>query len=247
MTPLDEAYLAALDDQSKAGVYYNLFMRSDIFIPTHDKPDTEGSHRASADETFNPVILDNDDSKILLLFDTLERLQNFAPNELGYIVLPGHAVLESMPGGMNWLLNHGSDNPKEFSPNETAFLKRQFDQNGPDAVNVTEGTRVMVGTPAKVPDGLVEVLSNACARNPEIVTAYLGQIFIDAPGEVPHLALVVKTTGVDEQAKAALMTDLTVAAHGKLVESDQLELLVDQPGQMTDGIVQEVQPFYRSE
>jgi len=39
MTPLDKAYETALKDQTKAGEFYNLFLRSDIFIPTFDVPD----------------------------------------------------------------------------------------------------------------------------------------------------------------------------------------------------------------
>jgi hypothetical protein len=246
MTPLDKALQAALSDQSKAGEFYNLFLRSDIYIPTHDKPEAAGAKRAGDDETFNPVILQNEGDNILLLFDTLDRLQTFAPRELSYIALPGHAILESMPEGIHWVLNHGTEYPKEFSLEELSFLKKQFEQDGPQSVKVSEDTQILIGTPAKVPDGLVDVLAEACRRNNEIVDAYLGQIYIEAPGEVPHLALVVTTAGAADPIKKAIITDLTAVVRGKLGEEGQIEMLVDRPGQMTDGIKQEVKPFYVS-
>ncbi len=244
MTPLDQALQNALSDQSKAGEFYNLFLRSDIFIPTHDKPGPAGAGRADDDEMFNPVILQKEGSSILLLFDTLDRLQTFAPRELGYIALPGHAILESMPEGIQWVLNHGTEYPKEFSLEELAFLKRQFEQDGPQSAKVTEDTRILIGTPATVPDGLVDGLTEACRRNDEIVGAYLGQIYIEAPGEVPHLALVVQTSGASALVKKVIITELTAVVRGNLGESGQIEMLVDQPGQMTDGIKHEVKPFY---
>ena len=244
MTSLDKALQAALADRSKAGEFYNVFLQANLFIPTHDKPEAEGQRRASEDETFNPIILENEGIKVLLIFDQLERLEAFANRDLGYIVLPGHVIVDSIPEGINWVLNHGTDHVKEFALEEIQFLKSQIHRSAPDPVAVPEGAKVLVGVPATVPDGLTDALTDCCERNPEIVAAHLGQIYIGTAGEVPHLALMISTTGVSDAAKSAIATELVAAARSKLGADDQLELLIDQPGQMTDGIRKEVPPFY---
>jgi hypothetical protein len=97
MTPIDKAYAAAIKDQTKAGDFYNLFLRSDIFIPTFDVPEREGARRADGQEAFNPVVIENEGRKTLILFDTLERLKGYATREIGYVAMPGHATLKLCP------------------------------------------------------------------------------------------------------------------------------------------------------
>lgn len=235
-----------MKDGVKARQFYGLFLQTDIFIPTHDAPEAEEARQADDDEVINPIILENEGDKILLLFDQLERLQNFAHRELGYVVLPGHVILDSMPEGLRWVLNHGTDNAKEFVPEEIDYLKREFRETKPEPVEIPADTKVLIGAPAKVPEGLVAALKEACQRNGDIVAAHLGQIFIGTEGEVPHLTLVVTTTGATEEVKASIMTALTAAAQTRLGQGEQIELLIDQKSEISDVIMREVPAFYQA-
>jgi peptidyl-prolyl cis-trans isomerase C len=245
MTPLDKAYETALKDQTKAGEFYNLFLRSDIFIPTFDVPDREGARRADGQEAFNPVIIEKDGRKTLILFDTLERLKGYATREIGYVSMPGHAILESMPDGFHWAMNHTTDHYKEFSPEEIAHLKKQIEAARPKPTTVKEGTQIMIGAPAKIPEGLIDALRETLKRNGEVTTARLGQVYIAAEGEVPHLALVVRTGGITDTVKQAMIKDLSTACSGKLGKGDHIDILIDEPGQISEGIISEVEPFHK--
>lgn len=247
MTPIDKAYEAAIKDQAKAGEFYNLFLRSEIYIPTFDKPESEGARRAEEQDAFTPVIIEAEGRKTLILFDTLERLKGYATREIGYVAMPGHAVLESMPDGFHWALNHTTDHYKEFSPEEISFLKQQVEASRPMQKTVKEGTPIFIGAPAKIPEGLVDALTDTLKRNEEVASAHLGQVYIDAEGEVPHLALVVRTRGVSDTVKQAIITDLSTACRGKLGENEHVDIFVDEPGQISDGIIDEVAPFYMGE
>ncbi len=244
MTPIDKAYAAAFKDQTKAGDFYNLFLRSDIFIPTFDVPEREGARRADGQEAFNPVIIENEGRKTLILFDTLERLKGYATREIGYVAMPGHAILEAMPEGMHWALNHTTDHYKEFSPEEIAHLKKQVEAARPKPTTVKEGTQIMIGAPAKIPGGLVEALRETLKRNGEVTSARLGQVYIAAEGEVPHMALVVQTSGISDTVKQAMIKDLSTACRGKLAEGEHIDILVDESGQIAKGIISEVEPFH---
>jgi hypothetical protein len=245
MTPIDSAYKAALADQTKADDFYNLFLRSDIFIPTFDVPERDReARRVDGQESFNPVVIENADRKTLILFDTLERLQGYATREIGYVAMPGHAIFESMPAGFYWALNHTTDYYKEFTPEEIAYLKRQIEASRPKPTTVKEGTRFYVGAPASIPNGLIEALLETLKRNVEVTSARLGQIYIAADGEVPHLALVVRTAGISETVKQAMITDLSTTCRGNLGESKQIDILIDEPGHLSEAVVAEVEPFH---
>jgi len=246
MTPIDKAYEVAIKDQTKAGEFYNLFLRSDIFIPTFDVPEREEARRRSdGRESFNPVIIENEGRKTLILFDTLERLQGYATREIGYVAMPGHAILEAMPEGLHWVLNHTTDHHKEFTPEEIAHLKKQLEESRPKATTVKQGTQIMIGAPAKIPEGLVEALQETLKRNDEVVSARLGQVYIVAEGEVPHLALVVRTGGITDTVKQAMLKDLSTTCRGKLGDGEHIDILVDETGQISDGIISEVEPFHK--
>lgn len=59
MTALDKALEAATKNPEKQSDYYNLFLNSEIFVPTHDLPLKEGRNRVGAGETIRPIIMDN--------------------------------------------------------------------------------------------------------------------------------------------------------------------------------------------
>jgi len=244
MTPLDQALRAALADPTRAGEFYNVFLQTDLYIPTHDRPDAGDAGDSDGEETFNPVILEHEGTKVLLLFDRLDRLEGFATRELGYIVLPGHVVVESIPEGIHWILNHGTDHVKEFSPEEIGFLKRQIHRPPPQTTDADNDARVLVGVPARTPEGLVAALEASCARNPEIVAAHLGQVYGGGEGERPHLALLISTNGASRAARSAITAELVAVARQFLGAEELLELLIDQAGSLADGIRSEVPPFY---
>lgn len=244
-SPLDKAYKDAIVNKTKADDFYNLFLRSDIFIPTYDIPSKPGARRSNQNDSFAPVIIETDGKHTLVLFDALERLQDYATREIGYIAMPGHAILESMPEGIYWALNHTTEYFKEFSPDEIRALKARVEADKPTTTTLKENTKVLVGVPAAIPEGLLAALSETLTRNREVLSAYLGQVHIVSEGETPHLALVVPTSGIDVSLKKAIVTDLAITMRGMCGEAGHIDILVDEPGTISETIIQEVEPFHQ--
>ncbi len=127
MTPLDQAYVAAMQDETKQLEYYNLLLNTELFMPIYDIPENGEEQQITENDTISPLILVFEDEKYLVLFDTQEKLTNWVEGgidfEIGVVGLPGHAVIEMMSTDINWALNVGTEHTKTFVPDELELLK----------------------------------------------------------------------------------------------------------------------------
>jgi hypothetical protein len=244
MTPLDEVFIAAQKDPANQANYYNLFLNTDFFIPTHDIPKEEKERRASKGESITPILVESEGVQFLMLFDTQERLSSWATREVGYARIPGHAIVEMMDSKTHWALNVGTEYFKEFVSNEIKWLKESLEHSKGRDMNVAEGTRVMIGAPAKIPNGLIESLSRKLSNNTEIIEAYLGQVHYLKENEKPHLALVLKIDSTPDSAIKAIQTDLGISTKGILGEDEYIDILIDDGSGVSSEITKAVKPFY---
>ena len=248
MTDLDRALDASQHDQTKADAFYNLFLNSDIFIPTYSLTETNntGIRRSEEGESFTPFVVESDGTPFLPIFDTIERLQAWAEGkEMTYVRMPAHAFIRSsLDPKLHLALNVGTSYFKEFIPDELDWLRQVFEQHKPSAFTVPAGTKVFIGAPARVPDGLVDALAIFMKRNVEIEAAYLGQVHFDIEGETPQLFLVLKMDSAGRQYFDNIKEEIGVATRGFLAKGEFITMQVyDGTGIGTD-VVATVEPFY---
>lgn len=242
MTSLDESYVTAMQTKQEA-VFYDAFLKATIFIAIADSPTSESTTRAGSNETISPIVIESHGEKYIMLFDTRERLAAWAKREVGCAALPGHAIVEMMGTEFHWALNVGTDYMKTFVPDEIAWLKQNLTKA--QAESVPAGTKVLIGAPAKVPSGLVEaLLETISSRNPEVQSAYLGEVFYVRDGEKPHLALVIDVNTRDKVAINAICQDLAVSTKGLLGEGDDLDIMANDGNGTALEITKAVKPFY---
>jgi hypothetical protein len=242
MTPLDQAYIEATKN-SKESVFYNEFLNSTIFIPTINVPEEDKHSRAEDDDTISPIIIESNGEKYLMLFDSKERLASWAQREVGFAALPGHAIVEMMGPDFHWALNIGTEYTKTFVPDEIEWLKGNL--KNIEEKSVSSGTQVLIGAPAKIPDGLIESLTKSLSsRNNEVKSAYLGQVYYVQDGEKPHLALVIETEIKDKSIIEAISQDLAVSTKGVLGEDEYIDILVNDGNGTALEITKAVKPFY---
>ena len=241
MTPLDKAYEVATKQPEKQSDYYSLFLNSEIFIPTHDVPVQEGHKRAGKNETIRPVIIESGGNQHLMLFDTKERLSAWAKREIGFAAVRGHVVVEMMGSDIRWVLNAGTSHEKVFVPDEIKWLKTSIRSR---EASLSKGTKVLIGAPAKIPEGLTESLSKNLSQNPEVKEAYLGQVHYVKEGEVPHLALVLRIDVPRDSMIDAIRKDVTIASRSFLGKNDYIDIFVDNGSGVASEVIQAVKPFY---
>ena len=243
-TPLDRALAAAMESPESQPAYYDVFLRSDLFVPTVDMPEGEEQRRAAEGETFSPVVIESDGKLFLILFDTVERLQAWAQREIGFVRLPAHALVESVDPQLHWALNVGTEHHKQFVPEELAWLRRRIAGTRATPMTLDRDTKVLIGSPSEVPDGLLEALTVVLRRNPEVREAHLAAVGYEGETRA-HLAFV-GTLEADTDVEEAIRRDVVLACGGLLGEGQTLDIFLDDSG-VAQTARQTVEPFYTRE
>lgn len=132
MTDIDKAleiFQQDAENPKNQAQFYDLFLNTVFFIPTH--PPEELSEEAAQSPEAGPVplILESDGNDYLALFDTEERLTEWAQKKVGFVQVPGHVVARVSQPPLHWILNLGADYSKQFVPDEIAWLRQVVEQH----------------------------------------------------------------------------------------------------------------------
>ncbi len=123
---------AAENLQAKESVFYELFLNSELFFVTDKDPSEteEGSRVTEETEEFNMPMVEADGKLYIMLFDSKERLADWADREVSVVGMQGAAILEGLELGENAhiMLNQGTEHWKEFIPDEIAWLKSNIQE-----------------------------------------------------------------------------------------------------------------------
>ena len=142
MSQLDDALTVLRQDMENSqsqSKYYDLFLNSTFFVPTmeHEPAAEEGASAAAgeAGETAEapktqvaPLIMESEGNDYLMLFDSLERLNAWAKDEVKHVEVPGHFLALTSVPPLHWALNVDTDFAKPFIPAEIAWLKDVVEQ-----------------------------------------------------------------------------------------------------------------------
>lgn len=124
MTELDKVIAAAFASEGKqedVNKVYLTLVRSQLYMPVQKELPGEES-----EEPFVPLFAKVDENYFMLVFDTVERLSEWAgdqADQIGYVEISGRDVIAGMNEEVFLCLNYGSDYYKEFSPDEIKRLK----------------------------------------------------------------------------------------------------------------------------
>jgi hypothetical protein len=131
MTELDQAlvkFQQNAEDEANRRPLYDLFLNSVFFVPTHQEQG-EGAEGESAPQGHVlPLIIEAGGNDYLLLFDSEERLRNWAQAEVDFIEVPGHVIAAMSAPPLHWAMNVGTEFSKEFLPEEIAWLREAVER-----------------------------------------------------------------------------------------------------------------------
>lgn len=100
---------------------YLTFLQTLLYVPV--KKDAVNT----SDEPFHPLFTKIEDNTYMLVFNTLDRLKNWAGDaidQMNYVELSGHDVVFGINPEVYLCLNVGTEFYKEFSPDEVFHLKK---------------------------------------------------------------------------------------------------------------------------
>lgn len=133
MTALDKAlqvFQQDMHDQKNQSQFFDLFLNSTLYIPTSEEKAAEGEAKGHS----APLVITAEERDYLMLFDSEERLKEWAQEEVTFVAVPGHVVAVNSPSPLHWMLNYGCEYSKQFVPDEIAWLKKAV-----DACNAEQG------------------------------------------------------------------------------------------------------------
>ena len=245
MTPLDVALTAARQDAQKQSAFYGAFLKAQLFIPTLDPSAPDPAPRRSQEgETFTPYIVEQNGKMYLPVFDLFERLSSWIPREATYIYMPAHALVRCIQGDIHLALNIGTPFWKELVPDEIRWLREAVERAQPHATTVPAGTRIIVGTPAQIPDGLQTALRDCLRRNNEIRKAYLGRVHLVAPGEQPHLVVALEPDQPVQAVLDSIRLDVGIVVKPFIQRDTYIGIAFVGFDRIASDIKQATNPFY---
>ena len=130
MTKIDtalETFRQDMDDPKNQSQFYDLFLNSNFLVPTNER-DPDGP-----EDQVLPLVLEAEGNDYLVLFDTEQRLTDWAGGEVDFVEVPGHVLAEISTPPLRWALNVGTEHTKEFLPEEITWLRQAVDSCKADA------------------------------------------------------------------------------------------------------------------
>ncbi len=237
MSKLDAAFTAAKNDPKQKSQFYNVFLNTELYIPTRAEPQADGDSAA-------PLIAEQDGIRYLLLFDSSERMNNWAQRDIEHVQLPGHSVAEAMAGDYHWALNVGTAYLKTFVPDEIAWLKQRVAQAKREQSKQSAGGSVLIRKLRDVAEQTLAPLRRALASQPLVQRGYLGQVRYAIANEPPHLTLVIGGDDAEPASLQALREPLTTALAAAFPEAEKVAVLVEGESAVTKEVVKAIAPFY---
>lgn len=129
-TSLDQALETLRQDMGNAtsqSKFYDLFLNTTFCVPTLDPKDLEGDVTLEEGQVL-PLIVEAEGNDYLMIFDSEERLKNWAGAEVKWIGVPGHVLAATTMPPLHMAMNVGSDYSKQFLPDEIAWLRGIVEQ-----------------------------------------------------------------------------------------------------------------------
>lgn len=158
---------------------------AEVFVPRPRAAQGADRGQAEAEGLELPLITDADGRQAVPLFPSLARLAAAVDEQTAYFQVAFRALAEGWPPGVDAVIDPGG--PLEL----TLAIGGEEGPAQPGPNTVAAGTRILVGDPAEEPEAALEALCALFASLPEVLDAYRAQVYIEAPGEVPHVAVGV--------------------------------------------------------
>lgn len=123
---------AAVNDETKQAEFYEHFLNTNVYIPTWNKPEEQNAEAANQNEgvQIQPVIMEDEGTNYIILFDTEERLNAWAQSDIHFVAMQGAMVLETFRSQFHLILNLGQESNKIFKPEEIEWLLKHISPAG---------------------------------------------------------------------------------------------------------------------
>jgi len=124
-TGLDQALQTLrvdMADAKRQSKFYDIFLNTTFCVPTLDQQEFDGASAVEEGQVL-PLIIESEGNDYLMLFDTEERLKNWAGADVTWVGVPGYVLAATTMPPLHLALNVGTEYSKQFLPDEIAWLR----------------------------------------------------------------------------------------------------------------------------
>ncbi|QIE46475.1 SseB family protein [Pseudohalocynthiibacter aestuariivivens] len=190
-TPLDTAHAAMQATPEAAGprmAFYHLLADTELFLLL--ETEAQGTQ-------ITPQLFAVEDGQYALVFDSADRLAEFAPGTTPFAALPGRVLVVMLAAqqiGLGVNLEVASSSIL-IPPDAVTWLAETLDAPAPDQIDVRAEA---VGAPGDLPEALLTALDATLARTGGLAhSAYLAGLQISGAGQGHLLAFVDAVPGAE--------------------------------------------------
>ncbi len=125
MIGLDQALQAMREDMTDAkrqSKFYDIFLNTTFCVPSFDQQELDEEVTVEEGQVL-PMIIESEGNDYLMLFDSEERLKNWAADNVTWVEVPGYVLAATTMPPLHWALNVGTEHSKQFVPDEIAWLR----------------------------------------------------------------------------------------------------------------------------
>jgi peptidyl-prolyl cis-trans isomerase C len=126
MTGLDQALQTLREDMADAkrqSKFYDIFLNMSFYVPTLDQQELDDASVVEEEQVL-PLIIESEGNDYLMIFDTEERLKNWAGADAAWVAVPGYVLAATTMPPLHMALNAGTEYSKQFLPDEIAWLRQ---------------------------------------------------------------------------------------------------------------------------
>ena len=222
-TPLDNAFAAAMADPTQQNAFYGLLLETELFFPVIETDPAKIGEVLQADsDTLSPLLLEVENLPVLPVFDSQERLAEWAEGaEMRFGGLPGYAIVEMAAAQdpvVRIAFNVGQLSFHHMEAEEISWLCEAW-QSMREAIDVSADADLKLAVPAEEFSDLKEALIARMRDIPQIARAYV--VLVEGlSADVPRdICVVLDVSEAGDGNRIAEELVPTAAAHEPAGES----------------------------
>ncbi|MBB1149565.1 enhanced serine sensitivity protein SseB [Myroides sp. NP-2] len=237
--PLADIIEKAGTDKEYRAVFYEKFLKNDIYVLVKKEYNQANSFNANA-----PII--TFENQHIPVFTAPKHIydQGAIQDEMNYMKVNGRAFLE-LAMGHHIIVNPFSKVYKELVPNEIADMLNGsiFNFMKDDVAHLH--MQALIGKPEIEPTALLQDLKITFASIPAIASAYIGWTFNERIDQKPHYIFAIDCEVKDAAGFKEIADVISNLCKPHLKKEDYIDIIRLEPkGNFSDYFYNEDQPFY---
>ncbi|HFC93176.1 MAG TPA: hypothetical protein ENJ51_10230 [Leucothrix mucor] len=197
--PLEQALFNSASDNSLLPTFYDLLMKSNVFILGSIIGKENGTFNINEDQEFDIQHWENeeDNSPVIPFFTSMQMLQQAIPEDTSYIEIPSTSFME-MTLGVSLVLNPNTDYGVELDFSDVSGLLdvdpvALLDEKSDD--EEVEDGEMFLGILDNRPEKLCKAMTEVFSNYPEVETAYMAAIHVPSESKEAHLLIGIEGKG----------------------------------------------------